>query len=107
MASKKRLTSKLNRKQTQDIIPVLSQFNKLANIFIGVLTRKIEAKEKRIKKINVLVQNKPLPIEKNFNISVQTIDMNNTKVRKKGRIFNQKMKWEQDYKANNNKGIIL
>jgi hypothetical protein len=104
MAEKKK---KLGAQETKKLIPVFEQFNKLAKVFIKSLNKRIEQKENNIKKINVMLSGGKLPTQPGPNISIQTVDIGQTKVKEKGKYsFNRKMDWEQDINKKN-KGIIL
>lgn len=96
----------LSHEKTKALLPVLNQFNKLAQIFIKSLTKKVEREKNELSKIAVMVSGMKLP-EKHHNISIQTLDMNQTRVKKKGdSTYNQVMDWEKDFRKKS-KGIIL
>ena len=98
---------RLNAKETKKLIPLFKQFNKVANFLISGMVKEIEKKEKNIQKINVIVGSKGLKVEKNYNISIQAMDMNEIKVNKKDAgSYKKKLNWEDDFR-NKNKGIIL
>lgn len=97
---------KLNKQQTKKLIPAIKGFNKMAEVFIALLTKKINEKEKKLSGIRILVKDMPLP-QRTHNISIQTLDMNRTMVKTKGGYsFNQKMDWEKDLRKKN-RGILL
>lgn len=97
---------KLNAQQTKKLVPKIKVYNKLAKVFIGFLTKQIEAKEREVKHIRVMVADIKIP-ENRHDIMVETIDINNTKFRKKGSYSQtKKMDWESDFR-NRNRGFIL
>ena len=106
--SEKNPKQKLNRQQTNSLIPAIKAFNKMAKVFINVLSKKIEEKEKKLNNIRVLVNDLPMSAVKNeHNISIKTLDINETMVKMKGGSYKkQKMAWESDLR-NRNKGILL
>ncbi len=98
---------KYNRKEAKEAIPGIREFNKMANIFLKLLSQQVETKKRRLGSISVMVNDyKPLP--KHYNtININSIDMQNTRVIKHGQAsFNQNMKWEDSYNQRK-KGIIL
>jgi hypothetical protein len=97
---------KLNKQQTKKLIPAIKAFNKMAEIFISLLNKKIKEKETKINRIRVMVKDVPLP-QRTHNISIQTVDLNTTMVKTKGgSSFNQRMDWEKDLRKKN-RGILL
>lgn len=97
---------KLNALQTKKLVPVLKQFNAIAKVFLRVLSQKVAREEEHLSKIAVLVTG-IAPPEQHHSISIQTIDINKTKVSKKGSFsFNQKMDWEQELRKKK-RGMIL
>jgi len=104
MAASKR--QKLNKKQSKKVVPYVKQFNSLAKIFIESLERKIQAKQRRINKISILIEDIKVP-ESRPTIDITTVDMRKTKIKKKGEAsFNQVMSWEDDYIKQRKKWII-
>ena len=98
---------RLNATETKKLIPLFKQFNKVAKFFIKGMLKEIEKKEKHIQKINVIVGDGKLPQEKSYNISIQTMDMNEIKVNKKGQgSYKKRIDWEDDFR-NKNRGLIL
>ena len=95
------------RKEAQQTLPAVRDFNKLASTFLKLLGQKIEQKEKRLNKVSFVVSGfSPLPKWHNT-INIQTIDMQNTVVRKQGSSsYNQNMNWEDDFRKRR-KGIVL
>jgi hypothetical protein len=104
MAAKK----KFNRAQTKKLLPGLRAFNKVARILIGVLTKQVEKKEKSLNTIRVMVNSDFVPKGQHHDISITTLDMNQTRVKKSGQVsYNQKMDWEKDFMKNKNRGQII
>lgn len=103
---KKRYMSKQEASKT---VPVLKEFNALSRAFIKLLGQRVETKEKRVNKLSIMVTDMKIPQpNENSTIMVQTIDINDTRVKKKGSwgISKEKMNWEDDVKRRN-RGIIL
>ena len=99
---------KLSSKQAKGLLPVFKQFNKIAGFFIKSLNKQIEQKQRRVNQINIVLKDMKLPASTGqHNISIQTIDINDTRIKKKGNhSFNKKMDWESDIPSKK-KGIIL
>ena len=96
----------MNKQQAKSLIPAFKGFNKVAKIFIQMLTKKIAEKEKRLSRIRVMVSDIALP-QNHSSINITTVDINKTIVRQKGRMsFNQKMDWEEDFLKNRKRFII-
>ncbi|MFT5170703.1 MAG: hypothetical protein ACI9BD_000472 [Candidatus Marinamargulisbacteria bacterium] len=97
---------KLNKIQTKALLPVMRQFNKLAAGFIKLLTERVEQKEKQLANIKVMVTGVTIPV-KDQRISITTVDINKTIVKKKGQMsFTQKMDWEDELRKKK-RGLIL
>jgi hypothetical protein len=95
---------RLNKKEAESLLPVIREFNKLAKAFLSILTKKVEDKERRIA---VMVSTITIP-EKKYQINIQTIDIKNTQVTKKGQFSsNQKMAWEDDVMRNLRRGQVI
>ena len=104
MAEAKR--KKLSLQQTRKMVPAVKEFNAVAKFFLRILGKKIAEKEKKIARITIMVNKMTIPQNKT-NISIQTIDINNTQIKKTGQYsFNRKMDWEQDFR-NKKRGIML
>jgi len=99
--------NKPNKQDIKKALPIFKEFNKLSKAFLKLLNQKVAEKEKHISSIKVMVDDMVLPQESNSTINIQTLDMNNTSVRKKGGFkYNQKMNWEEDLRKKRG-GIIL
>ncbi len=100
---------KMNRQEAKAILPVLEEFNKLSKSFIKLLSHKVEEKEKQVAKIKVMVTGMSVPKDmlNQSTISAQILDINNTKIYKRGKgVFKQNMDWEDDLRQKR-RGIIL
>ena len=96
----------MTKQQAKSLIPAFKGFNNIAKVFIQMLSKKIEEKEKRISKIRVMVSDIALP-QNHSSINITTVDINKTVVRQKGRMtFNKKMDWEEDFLKNRKRFII-
>ena len=104
-----RIQKKLAKGKTKELLPVIKQFNSIAQIFIRSLTQKLEQEKAELSKIKVMVSGMRIPdSERNYSIRITSYDMNKTVVKRKdGSLgYNQSMNWEKDYKKRN-KGFIL
>ncbi len=103
MATKRQLT----KQETQQAIPILKEFNKLSKAFIGLLSHKVETKKKRVHTLSVLVNDFKIPVDTRSTLSITTFDISRTQISRKGSgKFNQRMKWEADFRKRN-RGIVL
>ncbi|MFC1752491.1 hypothetical protein ACFL96_03755 [Thermoproteota archaeon] len=106
MAKQPKPQPQITRNQVQSLLPGIKEFNSVAKVFSGLLSQKIEYKEKRLSRISILISDVLIP-ERENKIDITTVDMRKTKVRKKGQgAFNQTMKWEDDY-YKRKRGVIL
>jgi hypothetical protein len=99
----------LNPVQTKKLLPAIKGFNKLAKVFIGILQKRIEAKEKKIANIKLLVNDMPTNFSSNQNhgIIINNIGSEQMTVRKKGQSsFKKKTNWD-DIRPSGNKGVLL
>ena len=98
---------KYTRKEAQKTLPAVKEFNSLAKTFLNLLSKKIQAKEKRLGNIKVMLDQMSPPPASYARISVRTVDINETIVKKSGGYsYNQKMSWEADLREKK-RGFIL
>ena len=99
---------KMSRQDLKKTIPVLEEFNKFSQAFIKLLGQKVETKRKSVHTLSVMVDGMKIPDRyPNSTLSIQTIDINNTRIKRKGDGgYSKKMDWETDYRKRS-KGIIL
>ncbi len=99
---------KYTKQEAQKAMPAVKEFNKLAAVFLKLLNQKVEQKQKRLSTISVLVNEISVKRDQRSMINIQTVDMKQTIVKKAGLgAFNQTMNWEDDYRKNRRKGVIL
>jgi hypothetical protein len=102
MAPKK----KISRSQAAQLLPEVSKFNSLAKMLLKILDGNIDRKEKHLSAMRMSL-NKKIQKDRSSNISVMTVDINRTMVKKKGGYsYNKAMNWEEDLK-NKRRGIVL
>jgi len=98
---------KLSALESKKWIPVISELNKIASAIVGLLTTQVQEKEKKIHTLSVMVSDIKVPKKDLKTIEVRLVDMNNTKVMKKGQwSFNKRMNWEKDIK-NKHRGQMI
>lgn len=96
----------LTQAQAKQMAPAVQKFNSIAKILIRLLTEKIEAKERALGNISVVV-NSGYKAEKSHSISITTIDINRTSIAKKGKYtYNQVMPWEEQLRRQKRGRII-
>lgn len=99
----------MSKQEANTTVPVLKEFNALSRAFIKLLGQRVESKEKRVGKLSIMVTDMKIPLpNEHSTIMVQTIDINDTRIKKKGSrgIIKEKMSWEDDVRRRN-RGIIL
>lgn len=85
MAKKKKV--KLNANESKKILPIIREFNKVAGAISGLISKRVESKER---KISVMVSKIKKPGAHNGNIHVKSVSFNKSfikqqrKKRKKG-----------------------
>ena len=83
---------------------IFREFNKVAQTFLRLLSKRVEKKEK---KIAVMVTSMSMPKAKH-DINVQTVDIRNTLVSKRGGYAgSRKMSWEEDMLKDLRRGAII
>jgi hypothetical protein len=102
MAPKK----KISRGQAQQLLPEVAKFNSLAKMLLKLLDGNIDRKEKHLTAMRASLSKK-IQKDRASNISVMTVDMNKTMVKKRGGYsYNKPMNWEEDLR-NKRRGIVL
>lgn len=103
MAKRKRTAQ-----ETRKAMPAIKEFNSLSKMFIRLLNTKISQKEKRVGQIKIMVGGMKRPMKgREHLINVQSVDIRNTTIKKKGEYsFRQKMNWE-DGVMKKKHGVIL
>jgi len=102
-----RSKKKLSASESKKWIPVISELNKIASAIVSLLTNQVQEKEKKIHTLSVMVSDIKIPQKDLKTIEVRLVDMNKTKVMKKGQwSFNQRMNWEKDIK-NKHRGQMI
>jgi len=99
---------KLSKAEVKKLLPGIKEFNKLSGAFIGLLKQKETRTKEQLSTIRVMVAGLKIPVNLNqSNISIQTIDMHNTKVTERGKgSSKKKMDWEKEFR-NRNKGFMI
>ncbi|MEK9657618.1 MAG: hypothetical protein VW378_04515 [bacterium] len=107
MMNQPRKKKQLSTAEAKKLIPLIKKLNSATKVLIKLFTQKVSHEEQQANKIKVLINDMLIPPNKNTNIKITTLDMNNTKIRKKGEMsYNQIMKWEKAYKQRN-RGTML
>lgn len=98
---------KLSKADTKKVMPKISEFNSLSKMLLKLLGQKIDQKEKKLAGIKVMVTDMGRAKIHGGNISIQTIDINETRIKKKGDYsYNQVMGWEAQMRRQK-KGLML
>ena len=86
MMTKKRKV-KLNKKESEDILPIIQKFNEITGAVVGLLSKRVERKER---KISVLVSQIKKPDKNSSQIKVETVEFS------KGFLREQRKKKKKD-----------
>lgn len=106
MATLPKKQRQLSQAQAQKMAPAVSKFNSIAKVLIRILTEKIEAKERALGNISVIV-NSGYKAERRNTFSITTIDINRTSINKKGSYsYNKTMPWEEQLRRQKRGKII-
>ncbi len=98
---------KYTAQESRKTLPAVKEFNGLAKLLLKLLSQKVEAKEKRLGSIKVMLDQFASDPKNLSTISIKTVDINETIVKRSGRFsYNQKMSWEGDLKGKK-RGFIL
>ena len=98
---------KYTPQEAKKAMPAIKEFNSLAKVFLKLLNQKIEVKQKRLSTIKVMVNTMSPPVSARSTISIKTVDINQTIVKKQGSYsYNQEMKWENQM-PKKKRGIVL
>ena len=98
---------KLSKADTKKVMPKISEFNSLSKMLLKLLGQKIDKKEKKLAGIKIMVTDMGRSKIQVGNISIQTIDINETRIKKKGDYsYNQVMGWEAQIRSKK-KGLML
>ena len=99
------------KKETEDVISSLEDFNKLTKSYNNLLKQQIDQRKERIKQIRVMVSGISIPqSNQSSTLNIQLVDMHDTRVTRKGKgTSRKKMKWEkqQNNFENPKRGIII
>ena len=94
MAKKK---VKLNKNESENLLPIIREFNKIAGALNGLLSRRVDSKEK---KISVLVSRIKRPDAKSSRISVQSVEFTRSflnRQRKKTKKVKNQSEWDDNF----------
>ena len=99
------------KKQSEEVVNSLEDFNNLTNSYNELLNQQIDQKQKRNNSLrSYLSSYRPSDLSEQNTINIQLVDMNNTVVKKRGKGKSKKtMEWEKEFRKmrGNNKGIII
>ncbi|MBI60422.1 hypothetical protein CL657_04310 [bacterium] len=94
----------LGKSESKEVIENLRLFNKAAESYVTLLDQEVKEKDKKVKKIRLLVNKIKPRSEMKSQLNIQLVDINKTKVSQKGKgTYNQKMDWEKKLREFSNK----
>jgi len=86
----------LGKKDSEDIIENLRELNKTTASYLKLLDKKVQEKDKHVKRIRVLVTQIKPKSDLKSRLNIQLVDIKNTEVSYKGKgTYSQKMNWEK------------
>ena len=94
MAKKK---VKLSKNETDNLMPIIREFNKIAGAVSGLMGKRVESKER---KISVMVSRIKRPDEKTSQIKVQTVEFTKGFLRKQRKKKKKKGSDQSDWDDN-------
>ena len=99
---------KYTQADSKKVLSAIKEFNSVSNRLLKLLFQKAAIKQKRIGNIRLLLDNFTPPKSRAFStISIQTVDIRNSVVKKGSRdSYNQKMNWEDDLRQRKRGSII-
>ena len=99
------------KKQSEEVVNSLEDFNNLTNSYNELLTQQIDQKKKRNTSLRSYLSNyRPSDVSEQSTINIQLVDINKTIVKKRGKGKTTKtMEWEKEFRKmrGKNKGIII
>ena len=91
----------LSKAEASKTIPIMKELNKLSKAFIGILKQKVKAKKESVHTLSVMVNEISIPQDHKSLLSITTIDINDTRVSRKGQgSYSESFKWEKPQKKN-------
>tara|TARA_Y200000002_G_C22201970_1_gene463713 strand:- start:85 stop:393 length:309 start_codon:yes stop_codon:yes gene_type:complete len=102
MAKKKK--QKLNKKESEDILPIVREFNKIASAVNSIMGQRVKAKER---KISVLVSRIKTPDNKSGRIKVKSVEFSSgfLKKQKKNKRKENQSEWDDNFSEK--RGFII
>jgi hypothetical protein len=102
--AKKKVT--LNEKDSEELLPVVREFNKLADAMLGLFGKRVESKER---KISVMVSRIKRPDQKSQGIDVQSVKFDKGFLKslrnKKKKSGSSSSNWNDDFTEQ--KGFVI
>ena len=103
MAKKK---VKLSKKESEDLMPVIREFNKLAKSLTGMLGKRVKAKER---KINIMVSRIKRPDENSHHIKVKSVEFSSgflkRQKKKKDKKSGSQSEWDDGFSSK--RGFVI
>lgn len=103
MAKKKKV--KLNKKESENLMPIIREFNKISNAVNALLGQRVASKER---KISVMVKSIKRPSEVKSQIRVQSVEFTKSflkKQKKKGKKKDNQSEWDDNFSEK--RGFII
>jgi hypothetical protein len=89
----------MNEKNKLDAIKsnmsLFEDFNRISKGFISLLENQLKSKKKKTKRLSIMVSELKLP-ENHNSVTVEIIDINNTRGVSRHKVYKNKMPWETD-----------
>ena len=87
---------KLSKKDSEDILPIIREFNKIADAVTGIMGKRVQAKER---KVSILVSQIKRPDEKSGRIKVKSVEFTSSflKKQKKKKKKDDQSEWDDGF----------
>ena len=102
MVKKKKV--KLGKKDSEELMPVIREFNKMANSFKQILGGRVERKEK---KINIMISRIKRPDQMTHQVNVSSVKFTSGFMKKQQKKNKKSQQSEYDSGFNQKRGFII
>lgn len=95
---------KLSKKESEDVLPIIREFNKIAEAVTNIMGKRVQAKER---KISVLVSKIKRPDEKTGRIKVKSVEFSSSflKSQKGKKKKDNQSEWDDNFRQK--RGFII
>ena len=95
---------RLSKKESDDILPIIREFNKIASAVTNIMSKRVKAKER---KVSVLVSRIKRPDEKSGRIKVKSVEFSSSFLRKQKKKKKKESQSEWDDGFSQKRGFVI